>query len=145
MNIRARVSDSAVLLSVPTASRFAPKFVRMQFALALLAIASCAPVASAQGTKSQATPPTPAKKSQQSAAKTSKAVSRTEAWKKIPIPPLPNFKHAHASRVQLSNGMVIFLQEDHELPLISVTTNIRGGSRSEPAAKVGMLDIYGEV
>ena len=118
---------------------------RMQFALSLLAIASFVPVASAQTTTSQTTPPAPAKKSQQSAAKTSKAVSRAEAWKKIPIPPLPAFKPAQPTRVQLSNGMVIFLQEDHELPLISVSTNIRGGSRSEPAAKIGMLDIYGEV
>jgi zinc protease len=40
---------------------------------------------------------------------------------------------------------VIFLQEDHELPIIDGTARIRGGSRSEPANKVGMLDIYGEV
>jgi zinc protease len=118
---------------------------RMQFALALLAIASFVPVANAQAKTSQAAQPAPAKKSQQSAAKTSKAVSRAEAWKKIPIPPLPVFKPAQPTRVQLSNGMVIFLQEDHELPLVSVSTNIRGGSRSEPAAKVGMLDVYGDV
>jgi zinc protease len=41
--------------------------------------------------------------------------------------------------------MVIFLQEDHELPLISGQATVRGGSRSEPANKVGMLDIYGDV
>ena len=29
--------------------------------------------------------------------------------------------------------MVIFLQEDHELPIIDGTARIRGGSRSEPA------------
>jgi zinc protease len=41
--------------------------------------------------------------------------------------------------------MVIFLQEDHELPLIDGTARIRGGSISEPAAKTGLVDIYGEV
>jgi zinc protease len=41
--------------------------------------------------------------------------------------------------------MVIFLQEDHELPLIDGVARIRGGSRSEPAAKTGLVDIYGEV
>ena len=41
--------------------------------------------------------------------------------------------------------MVIFLQEDHELPLIDGVARIRGGSRSEPAAKAGLVDIYGEV
>ena len=41
--------------------------------------------------------------------------------------------------------MVIFLQEDHELPLIDGVARIRGGSRSVPADKTGLLDIYGEV
>src|SRR5579872_3268510 len=71
--------------------------------------------------------------------------AQTTNWKQIPIPPLPAFKPKQPKRIQLPNGMVIFLQEDHELPLIDGTARIRGGSRSEPANKVGMLDIYGEV
>ena len=47
--------------------------------------------------------------------------------------------------MQLANGMVLFLQEDHELPLIDLTMRIRGGSRSEPAEKVGMVGLYGSV
>ena len=41
--------------------------------------------------------------------------------------------------------MIIFLQVDHELPLVDGVARIRGGSRSEPADKTGMLDMYGEV
>jgi zinc protease len=41
--------------------------------------------------------------------------------------------------------MVIFLQEDHELPLIDGTARIRGGSVNEPASKIGLVDIYSEV
>ena len=41
--------------------------------------------------------------------------------------------------------MVIFLQEDHELPLIDGTARIRGGSVNEPADKTGLIDIYSEV
>ena len=41
--------------------------------------------------------------------------------------------------------MVIFLQEDHELPLIDGSIRIRGGSRDEPAEKVGLVELYGEV
>ncbi len=41
--------------------------------------------------------------------------------------------------------MVIFLQPDHELPLINATARIRGGSISEPANKAGLTDLYGEV
>ncbi len=66
-------------------------------------------------------------------------------WKQVPIPPLPAFKPQQPKRIQLSNGMVIFLLEDHELPLIDGTARIRGGSVNEPASKVGLVDIYGEV
>ena len=67
------------------------------------------------------------------------------SWKQIPIPPLPAFKPEQPKRIELSNGMVIFLQEDHELPLINGTARIRGGSIDEPANKIGLTDIYGEV
>jgi zinc protease len=71
--------------------------------------------------------------------------SQEKSWKQIPIPPLPAFKPQQPKRIELSNGMVIFLQEDHELPLINGTAQIRGGSIDEPATKVGLVDIYGEV
>ena len=67
------------------------------------------------------------------------------SWKQIPVPPLPAFHPRQPKRIQLSNGLVIFLQEDHELPLISGTARIRGGSRNEPAGKAGLVDIFGEV
>lgn len=67
-----------------------------------------------------------------------------QEWKKIPIPQLPAFHPQQPKRVQLPNGMVIFLQEDHELPLIDGVARIRGGSRAEPAAKVGLVSLYGE-
>ena len=67
------------------------------------------------------------------------------SWKQIPIPKLPPFKPAEPKRIELPNGMVIFLQEDHELPLIDGTARIRGGERSVPADKAGLIDIYSEV
>lgn len=68
-----------------------------------------------------------------------------EPWTKIPIPPLPAFHPQEPKRIVLPNGMVIFLQEDHELPTIDGVARIRGGARAEPAAKVGLTGIYGEV
>jgi zinc protease len=65
-------------------------------------------------------------------------------WKQIPIPKLPAFNPPKPKRVQMANGMVIFLQEDHELPLIDGTARIRGGARRVAANKTGMMDIYGE-
>jgi len=74
-----------------------------------------------------------------------RASSQATNWKQIPVPPLPAFKPPLPKRIQLSNGMVIFLQEDHELPLIDATARIRGGSSNEPAAKVGLVGMFGEV
>ena len=73
------------------------------------------------------------------------AAQQQPEWKQIPIPQLPAFKPQQPKRVELSNGMVIFLQEDHELPLIDGTARIRGGSVNVPANKTGLVDIFGEV
>jgi zinc protease len=73
------------------------------------------------------------------------AVAQAASWEQVPIPPLPAFHPQEPKRIELPNGMVIFLQEDHELPLIDGVARIRGGSRSEPATKVGLVDLYGEV
>jgi zinc protease len=64
---------------------------------------------------------------------------------KIKTPPLPEFHPQIPKRVVLPNGMVLLLQEDHELPLIDGIMRVRGGARLEPAAKVGLVDIYGDV
>ena len=66
-------------------------------------------------------------------------------WQQIQISPLHAFHPQEPKRIELPNGMVIFLQEDHELPLIDGVVRIHGGSREEPASKTGMLDIYGDV
>jgi zinc protease len=68
-----------------------------------------------------------------------------QAWQQIPIPKLPAFHPAQPKRIELPNGMVVFLQEDHELPTIDGTARIRGGERSVPANKTGLTDVYGEV
>ena len=71
--------------------------------------------------------------------------AQTQPWQQIPIPKLPEFHPAQPKRIELPNGMVVFLQEDHELPTIDGTARIRGGERSVPANKTGLIDIYREV
>lgn len=68
----------------------------------------------------------------------------SKPWEKIPIPPLHEFKPQEPKRIELKNGIVIFLQEDHELPFITGSVTIPGGSRDENAAKAGMVDLYGQ-
>ena len=47
-------------------------------------------------------------------------------------------------RVVLENGMVVYLLEDHELPLVTITATIRTGGWLDPAEKVGLGAITGE-
>ena len=72
------------------------------------------------------------------------ATTTAQPWNKIPIPPLHAFKPAQPRRIELANGLVIFLQEDHELPFINGPIMIRGGSRDEPANKAGLVSLYGQ-
>jgi len=74
-----------------------------------------------------------------------RAAAQATSWQQVPIPPLPAFKPQQPKRIELKNGMVIFLQEDHELPLIDGTARIRGGSVNESVSKTGLIDIYSEV
>ena len=72
--------------------------------------------------------PAPKSKAPATATKTSaaKAWAQTpKPWEKIAIPPLAEFHPQQPKRIELSNGMVLFLQEDHELPLILGTIRIR--------------------
>ena len=75
----------------------------------------------------------------------SRAAAQATDWKQIPIPALPAFRPEEPKRIELPNGMIIFLQVDHELPLVNGIARVRGGSIDEPADKAGMLDMYGEV
>ena len=43
----------------------------------------------------------------------------------------------------LSNGMVAYLVEDHDLPLVSVSTLVRTGSYLDPAGKEGLATLTG--
>ena len=55
-----------------------------------------------------------------------------------PQPPIPD-------RFELDNGMIVYLLEDHELPIIDISVRIRTGSLYEPADKVGLAAITGAV
>jgi zinc protease len=69
---------------------------------------------------------------------------QNKPWEKIPIPKLHDFKPQQPKRIELRNGIVLFLQEDHELPFVSGSVLIPGGSRDEDPAKAGLAGIYGQ-
>ena len=55
------------------------------------------------------------------------------------------FSPPEPERVVLDNGMVAYLLEDHELPLITVTVSMRTGSWLDPADKIGLAALTGSV
>ena len=59
--------------------------------------------------------------------------------------PTVDFKPSEPERVVLENGMVVYLLEDHELPLITVNAMIRTGTWLDPADKVGLAAMTGAV
>jgi zinc protease len=69
---------------------------------------------------------------------------QNKPWEKIPIPKLHDFKPQQPKRIVLKNGIVVFLQEDHELPFVSGSVLIPGGSRDEDPAKTGLVSLYGQ-
>ena len=102
----------------------------LRYACATVALTGMfAPAAMAQATHARASQAQP---------------QQAQPWTKIPIPPLPAFHPQQPKRIVLANGLTIFLQEDHELPLIDGFVLIRGGSSDEPASKAGMLDLYSQ-
>jgi zinc protease len=68
-----------------------------------------------------------------------------KAYDQLEFPPLPEITLPEYERYELDNGMVIYLMEDHTLPLVGGSAIIRTGSRYEPADQVGLAEITGSV
>nr|WP_231971676.1 pitrilysin family protein [Nostoc sp. NIES-3756] len=73
------------------------------------------------------------------------ATAAAKHYTQLQFAPLPEIKLPKYERFVLQNGLVVYLMEDHELPLISGTAMIRAGSRWEPADKVGLAGFTGAV
>ena len=73
------------------------------------------------------------------------ALAQVKSHEQLKFPELRMFEIPRSERVVLDNGMVLILMEDHELPLIEATARIRTGSRLEPADKVGLTAVLGQV
>ena len=67
------------------------------------------------------------------------------SYKDLKYPPLPAPKIPTPVEVTLSNGLRVFLLEDHELPLVSGGVLVRTGNLFDPANKHGLAQLTGEV
>lgn len=66
-------------------------------------------------------------------------------YTELQFPPAPEIKIPPYTRFELSNGLKVYLVEDHELPLVSGVATIYTGDRLEPAGKTGLASIVGQV
>lgn len=57
----------------------------------------------------------------------------------------PVFQPPKAERMVLSNGMILYLLEDHELPLLRMEVILKTGSIYEPAEKIGLAGLTGAI
>ncbi len=61
----------------------------------------------------------------------------------LAIPPLNPIHKVTPERYALPNGIVVYLLEDHDLPIVSGTAYFKASSAYEPAAKAGLAGITG--
>ncbi len=66
-------------------------------------------------------------------------------WEKIDVPQLNDIKMPAYERVELANGMIVYLAEDHQFPLVQLSATIDVGSIYEPVNKIGLATMTGEV
>jgi|HubBroStandDraft_6_1064221.scaffolds.fasta_scaffold64944_2 zinc protease len=67
------------------------------------------------------------------------------SYKTLKYPPLPQVKIPEPAEFTLSNGMRVFLLEDHELPLIRGLALIRTGNLLDPGDKRGLSQVMADV
>ena len=95
----------------------------------------------AQQTAAATAPAAPATQ----AAPPARATDAAKDWKQLKYPPLRDVKLPEIKRYGLSNGVRLFVVEDHRLPLVDGVAIIRTGSRWEPAEKIGLAGMVGQV
>ena len=65
-------------------------------------------------------------------------------YTELEFPPLGEVQIPDYERYQLPNGLVVYLMEDHELPLVSGSATFRTGERLVPTSQTGLGEIMGD-
>ncbi len=71
--------------------------------------------------------------------------SRSGPIEDLEFPKLNKLEIPDVDRITLDNGMRLYLVEDKRLPIFRMSVRVNGGAYLEPADKVGLVDIMGEV
>lgn len=65
-------------------------------------------------------------------------------YTELEFPPLREIQIPDFVRYELDNGLVVYLMEDHELPLVSGSATFRTGERLVPASLTGLGNVMGD-
>ncbi len=71
------------------------------------------------------------------------AATAAKHYDELKFAPVSAIKLPKYERYVLENGLVVYLMEDHELPLVTGTALVRTGSRWEQAEKAGLASLVG--
>ncbi|MFM6155370.1 MAG: M16 family metallopeptidase [Sphaerospermopsis kisseleviana] len=71
------------------------------------------------------------------------AATAAKHYTELKFPPVGAIKLPKYERYVLENGLVVYLMEDHELPLVTGTALIKTGSRWEAGEKTGLASLVG--
>ena len=64
---------------------------------------------------------------------------------KLKYPPLKDLSIPQVEKVTLDNGLVVYLLEDHTLPVFNISARMKAGSYLESADKIGAAELTGTV
>ncbi len=78
-------------------------------------------------------------------AKTAPPASAIPSYQELKYPPLPQVKIPQPATFTLSNGMRVYLLEDHELPVIDGFALVKTGNLFDPPNKHGLGEITADV
>jgi zinc protease len=73
------------------------------------------------------------------------ATAAAKHYTELQFTPLSEIKLPKYERFVLQNGLVVYLMEDHELPLVNGSLLVRTGSRLESPDQVGLASLTGAV
>lgn len=75
----------------------------------------------------------------------STAASAQKHYTELTYPPLRDLVVPEVERVELANGLTLYLLEDHTLPKVEGAAIIQTGDRLEPAELTGLASLVGQV
>src|SRR5690349_3050229 len=65
--------------------------------------------------------------------------------RKLPVPPIGHVPAVTPERFTLPNGAVVYLLENHDLPVVKGTAYFRSSPTLEPADRAGLLEVTGHL